>query len=99
MRVIKIDPYNQEVFNTEMSMTLDGIYEELNCDTFCIVNVDSNNSLYLDDCGLMKANSYFEYEGYPQMLAGYGLIVSHDEEGDALPPTITLEEAMARVSF
>lgn len=100
MQVIKIDPYNKEVYSIESDMTkLDNIYEELNCGTFTIVRLDEQNDLLLDDEGLLKPNSFFSVPNYHQPLAGYGLVVSHDEEGETIESSLSPQQVQEMVRF
>ena len=100
MQVIKIDPYNKEVYAIESDMTkLSNIYEELNCSMFTMVRLDEYNDLLLDDCGLLKSNSFFAIEGYPSALAGYGLIVSHDEDGETIESSLSPQQVQKMVRF
>lgn len=100
MQVIKIDPYNKEVFSLDCDkVDLEYIYEQVNCECFCIVRIDENNDLILDDNGLLKPNSYFQIDGYGGTLAGYGLVVAHDDEGETVESSYSPQEIQQKVSF
>jgi hypothetical protein len=54
----------------------------------------------VDDEGLLKPQEgFFIYEGYRQPLAGNGLVLGTDEEGESVDPKMTLEELKSRVTF
>ena len=68
---------------------------------FSTVNIDDQNTIYLDDEGLYRdTQAYFKWEGYHQPLQGRGLILGIDyETGESVPPTITIEKVKYSVSF
>tara|TARA_Y100001973_G_C5182204_1_gene325550 strand:+ start:1077 stop:1433 length:357 start_codon:yes stop_codon:yes gene_type:complete len=102
MKAILINVKDQSITEVEHDNTLDNIYELLNCRTFDVVRIDQVNSIYVDDEGLFVDNQrYFEYGGDAQAvrLAGNGLILGVDDEGNSISPTITLEQVKGRVGF
>jgi hypothetical protein len=102
MKAILIDVHTQSVTEVEHDNTLDNIYELLNCRTFDVVRIDEVDSIYIDDEGLFVDDQlFFEYGGDAQSvrLAGNGLILGVDDEGNSISPTTTIEEVKGRVGF
>ena len=53
---------------------------------------DAGDVVYVDDEGLLKGpTDFFLIEGYPQPLAGKGVVVGTDDEGDDVEPSVSLE--------
>lgn len=64
---------------------------EVTC--FDVVRINNeNDGIFVDDDGLYKHNDrFFLWKGYPQPLAGRGLILGCDEEGESIAPSVSLE--------
>ena len=102
MKAILIDVHTQSVTEVEHDYTLDNIYDLLNCRTFDVVRIDEVDSIYVDDEGLFVDDQlFFEYGGDAQSvrLAGNGLILGVDDEGNSISPQTTVEEVEGRVGF
>ena len=102
MKAILIDVHTQSVTEVEHDNTLNNIYELLNCRTFDVVMIDEVDSIYVDDEGLFVDDQlFFEYGGDAQSvrLAGNGLILGVDDEGNSISPQTTVEEVEGRVGF
>ena len=102
MKAILIDVYEKEIREVDYDGTLDFIYFNLACRTFDVVRVDDVNSIFIDDEGLLRQNQlYFEYSGSNGIfqLAGNGLILGVDDEGNSISPTLTIEDVKGKVSF
>ena len=83
MRAIRIDAVNQkvEVINFEGDYT--EIYKQLDVDCFTCVGL-GEETLYVDDEGLINGTeNFFQMEGL-QPLAGNGLILGTDAEGESI---------------
>lgn len=96
-----INPFDKTIAPVYFDGELSSLYAMLQC---CCVAVAScgKYDLFVDDEGLLKPASeqrYFIVEGYPQPLAGMALAVGCDDEGNTIPPDITLEELEAQVLF
>lgn len=51
---------------------------------------DASDVVYVDDEGLLKGpTDFFLIEGYPQPLAGKGVVVGTDAEGNDISPTVS----------
>jgi len=102
MKAILINVKDQSITEVEHDDTLDNIYDLLNCRTFTVVRIDETDSIYVDDEGLyVEDQLFFEYGGDEQAarLAGNGLILGVDDEGNSISPNITVEEVQGRVGF
>ena len=102
IKAILIDVYEKEIREVDYDGTLDFIYFNLACRTFDVVRVDDVNSIFIDDEGLLRQNQlYFEYSGSNGIfqLAGNGLILGVDDEGNSISPTLTIEDVKSKVNF
>ena len=101
MKAILIDVKNQEIKEVEHDNTLQNIYDLIDCRTFDLVMIDAVNNIFVDDEGILKDNLYFEYSGSDRVfqLAGNGLILGVDDEGDSTSPTLTVEDVEGKVRF
>lgn len=100
---ILIDPFAKTV--TDFDLNKDGGFEEINTaigsHTFTSAAVDhESDTLYVDDEGLFKENQKFfflpNFSPY-QPLAGKGLIVGIDDEGDSSNVKTTLQEIQNQI--
>ena len=107
-KAILIDPFNKVI--KEVKYDYGGKYTQITeyiatpeapHPMFSTVNIDDQNTIYLDDEGLYRdTQAYFKWEGYHQPLQGRGLILGIDyETGESVPPTITIEKVKYSVSF
>lgn len=97
---ILIDSVNREVKNIEVEQgSLDDIYKALGCDCFDIVRLPNREGIYVDDEGLLKdkIEHAFTFDG--KFLAGNGLILACDDEGESISTKFTVEYVRERVTF
>ena len=105
MKAILIDVKTQEIKEVEYDNTLQNIYDLIDCRAFDLVRLNEVDgifdSIFVDDEGLLKDNLYFEYSdsGRVFQLAGSGLILGVDDEGNSIPPTLTVEDVKGKVNF
>ena len=102
MKAILIDVYNKDIKEVDYDGTLDFIYFNLACRTFDVVRIDDVNSIFVDDEGLLRQNQlYFEYSGSENVfkLAGNGLILGVNDEGNSISPTLNIEDVKGKVNF
>ena len=108
MRGILIDPWLKQITQVEVSEDFRDIYRKLSnplgpkVDCFCIgMNWSNGDTLYVDDEGLLKKGMrLFEIgrlDGQP--LAGNGLILGSDAEGNSIDAKSLLVEIETTVSF
>ena len=101
MKAILIDVKTQEIKEVECDNNLQNIYDLIDCRLIDIVRIDDVNSIFVDDEGILKDNLYFEYSvsGRVFQLAGNGLVLGVDDEGNSISPTLTIEDVKGKVSF
>ncbi len=109
MKGILIDSHNRTITEVEVvsnnGSQLDSIYSHLKCSIVETVFVETleNNDIYVDEEGLLMVNSetpFFTYEGYPQPLAGNGLVLGYNPmNGNSTDTDKTIEEIKQNVKF
>lgn len=101
MNAYLIDPVARTITAVDYTGKYTNIYDHIEADCFDLVRINcEGDAIFVDDEGLLKDDqSFFMYEGYPSPLAGRGLVLGSDEEGESVSPKITLEELKANVSF
>ena len=92
-KAILIDPHSQTVQPVEWNGDYKHIYELTGCDCYDVARINKHgDGVFVDDEGLFKEEqAFFLVSGYPQPLAGKGLILGVDEEGESVEPKVTLE--------
>lgn len=108
MKAILIDAGAQEVREIEIQpdengCTLSAIYAAIGCELIDVVRITRTDAIFVDDVGLLRAENefmpFFLWDGYPNPLAGNGLILGSDENGNSAEPTVTHEWVRKRVEF
>jgi hypothetical protein len=101
MRAILINPFAKTVSEVEYNGHYKHIYELIDCETFTVVRLSRTEVLFIDDEGLIvdKPQRFFSYAGYPQPLAGIGLILGEDEEGETVATKLTVDQVRDKVTF
>jgi hypothetical protein len=100
---IKIDVKWRTVNIVTMSKGLHDFYMHIGCNLMEAVypqGLDPRDRLYVDEEGLLTpGKEFFLIEGFPQPLAGNGLIVGHDDEGEAVNAHTPFNSVWPRVQF
>src|SRR5512143_3417531 len=105
MKAILIDPFDETVTEVEHNGDYRQIYTLLShpehkVDCFTVVQIHQGDAIFVDDEGLLKnPKRFFVWKGYPQPLAGKGLILGTDDEGNSVDAVATVDEVKKRVSF
>lgn len=102
MKAILIDPFARTISEVEYDGDYKSIYGFIDCDTFDCVRIGFNDAaIFVDDEGLIndKEQEFFVWKGFDQPLAGKGLILGADEDGGAVSPELTVEEAKAHITW
>jgi len=101
MQAILINPFDKTIEEVDYSGDWRDISSLLECDIFTTAYFDdTDDSVYVDDEGLyVEDQAFFTIGDYPQPLAGRGLILGCNDEGDSVDCKTTLEEAKAMVTF
>jgi len=103
MKAYLIDPFKSEVTEVEYDGNYESIYAHIHCETFDVVRIGEGDVIYIDDEGLLKAENplngqrWFAFNGYP--LAGYGLVLGTDENGESIAPVSPFEWVKSMVTF
>lgn len=94
MKAYLIDPKKKTIEQVDYSGDFKQIYEFLDCRAFDIVHVYENGDvIYVDDEGLfVDEQHFFIHRNYPTPLAGKGLIIGTDEEGEDQQPKTSFED-------
>ena len=101
MKAILIDVKTQEIKEVEHDGELQNIYDLLDCRTIDIVKIDDVNDIFVDDEGILTDNLYFEYSVSDRVfqLAGSGLVLGYNKEGETIGTTLTIEDVKGKVRF
>lgn len=100
MRAVLIDPENDIIREVEYSGDYNDIYKFCDFDLFTCVGLGNGETLFVDDEGLFKENqSFFRIGDYHSPLAGKGLILGTDEEGESVASKISLAKLSESVEF
>jgi hypothetical protein len=100
MRAILIDPYTKSISEISYDGTLESAYNLISCYTIQAVSIGHDHVVYVDEEGLLhEPKPFWQWQGAPNPIAGKGLIISIDSEGDDAPATVSLESIASRVTF
>lgn len=101
MRAYLIDPFAKEVSEVNYTGDYKNINEHIQAPMFCVVDIDNDgDSIFIDDEGLyVEEQEFFWFDGYPQMLAGRGLVLGTDKEGESVEPKCSIDWLRERIRF
>ena len=100
MQAILIDPYTQTIEVVEYSGDYKDISAMLGCDLFTTVYAEMPDTIYVDDEGLyVEDKRFFKLKGYPQPLAGRGLVLGSTDDGDSTDCVSSLQDILDIVEF
>lgn len=103
MKAILIDPFERTIDQIEYNDDIEEIYRLIRCESkiFTVVNFSSNgDGVYVDDEGRFVSNqAFFSIEGYPQPLAGRGLVLGCDSHGNSTTPKHSFQDICGMVTF
>lgn len=69
-------------------------------DCFTCVSINDVDAIYVDDNGLMNdPKKFFLWRGYQQPMAGRGLILGTDQDGETIGTGMTVEQVVEKVRF
>jgi len=93
MQAILIDPYTQTIEVVDYSGDYKDISALLDCQLFTTVYTDLPDTIFVDDEGLYVENQkFFKLKGYPQPLAGKGLVLGSTDDGDSTDCVSSLQD-------
>ncbi|BBF92662.1 DUF3846 domain-containing protein [Blastochloris tepida] len=102
MRAYLIDPKTFTISEVEHDGSVEDIYRLIKADRFDAARFnDTGDAVFIDDDGLGKGPrwDFFQISGFPHPLAGRGLVLGCDENGDSTTPTVTREWLLEHVAF
>jgi hypothetical protein len=100
MKGILIDPEHRIVREVQVGKDYKEIYKHIDCSCFTTIQMDSKNTLFLDDEGLLRSPRYFFIlTGYHQPLAGKALLLGCTRAGDSTSASWTVKKLAAITSF
>jgi hypothetical protein len=102
MRAILLDAKTRTVSEVDYDGDYKSIYGLIGCQCFTVVQLGNGDDLYVDDEGLLTMNEstvFIQTPWYPTPLAGSGLILSCDDEGESQPATHGADYYRSRVRF
>lgn len=105
MRAIKINTEEQTVTEIDLPQQGDGIdiselAKEIGCTYFECVRV-GDDDIYIDDIGRYRTGEQgaFSITGYPEIIIGSAIIISHDFNGESREPHATVDQIRGDVEF
>lgn len=98
MKGILINPHDETIKEVVYTGDFREIYDLVDCRTFDCVRLTIENDMYVDDEGLLIDNQrYFSIKD--RNYGGKALLLAHDDEGESIATTFTLQEAKDMVQF
>jgi hypothetical protein len=99
MKAYLINPNDRKITEVDYTGDYTNIYTHIGADTFDVARFGESDCVYVDDEGLIKGPVYqfFAIHGHPQPLAGKGLVLGTDAEGESVTPSCTLAWLKANV--
>jgi len=101
MKAFLIDPEFLTITEVDCDSSIQDIYRYIDADCFdCIRLNDENDTIYVDDNGLYTKHHFWRYGDYSNPIAGKGLVLGADYEGESTAPAVvTLESLKDTVVF
>lgn len=103
MKAYLIDPFARTITEVGTTGKLQSIYDLTHTDTITTVGLGHGRTqdvIYLDDEGLyVEDQRFFMLEGYGQPLAGRGLVLGTDQEGDSTSPSLSLSQVKGLITW
>lgn len=101
MEAYFIDSANKTVSVVNYDGDWRSIKNIIGCDLFTVVTVNEHgDGIFVDDEGhYVDDQNYFWFDDCPTMLAGNGLVLGTDKEGESIEPAQSIEWFRERVRF
>ena len=102
MKGILIDPHEEEISEVEVGDGIHEIYRVIDANLFDIATLNEEDTMYIDDEGLLKENRYFSFPvqvGGRRNFAGKALILSYNNEGDTFSTRLTVNDVEKRIKW
>jgi len=100
MQAYKIDPFRRTVDRIEIEPGLHALQRAVG-NTIDIARFATNgDGVVVDDEALLRdPQAFFTIVGYPQPLAGIGIVLGCDSDGESIAPRTPFEEVVHRVQW
>lgn len=100
MRAILIDPINETIEEVEYNGDYKQIYKHIDASTFGVVDIPNDDTIFIDDEGLLKDNNHFfiHKDAYTP-IGGKGLVLGIDDRGESVSAHSTLKELRHSITF
>jgi len=106
MKAYLIDPFEKAITEVNYSGNWEDIAPMIGCDYFTAVQLnDDEDTVFVDDEGLLKDQSEMHYfrikmePNYEQVIAGKGLVLGTNAEGESVEPLCNIEWLEGVISF
>lgn len=105
MKVLIIDPHQKTVTEVEHPDSMAGIYKLLHCEMIEAAYPPlpgKGDLIYVDEEGLLgnlSEQAFFLMEGYPQPLAGYGMVLNTTRAGNDAAAKSSAEDVAKRITW
>lgn len=96
-----IDPHTLSITTVEWNGDYKHIYKLIEADCYDCARVSrEGDGIFVDDEGLFKQDQrFFLHADYPNPLAGKGLMLGCDAEGESIAPSCTLDELVSKIRW
>ncbi len=106
MKAYLIDPFQKSISEVNYSGDWQNINRMIGCDYFTTVMLnDDGDTAFVDDEGLLKDQAEMQYfrirmaPDFHQTIAGKGLVLGTDSQGESVAPTCNIEWLEGVISF
>ena len=101
---ILIDPFLKKITNVKVKNDLKDFYRHLDCNMVEVVSFGDVNDLWVDEEGLLKNDQrFFKVSdlpfGHDGVIAGRGLILGSNREGNTISCDLSIEDVLPRISW
>lgn len=104
MHAFIIDPWERTIERVDHDGTTNNIYKQLTClerdhvvTCFDACRLDHGDAVFVDDEGLFKGVAVFMIGDAE--LAGCGMVIGSDSQGDSAPPKISIDELRGLIKW
>jgi hypothetical protein len=96
-----IDPMARSITEVEYDdSNYRNICELIDAQLFDVVRFSATRDvIFVDDEGLFNPRGFFRVDGYPSPLAGKGLVLGTNSEGESIEPGLSLEDLEGTIHF
>lgn len=100
MKAYLINPHDCTITEVDHNGDYKQIYDLIGASYFDVARINEHgDGVYVDDEGLFNHSDLFRIHDTHQPLAGRGLVLGCDDEGNSIEPTVTLEWLQNNTSF